>query len=196
MFSKGVLAQTKDDARLNSVKIVPTDSPANARRRACFIGLVYELTPEGATFTPAIPLTIYFDPATMPADIELSTLCIMFYNPGKSSWEKLPSTVNQAESSVTAFIEHFSVYTIAGQQKAASTTTPINTPLPAKFEMSYLVVSPDSVTAGQAVTITARVSNTGETDGQYEVVLKVNGPWKPLKCSPSKPVTAPVQILR
>ena len=148
VFSKGVLAQTKDDARLSSVKIVPTDSPADAPAGNVFIGLAFELTPEGATFTPAIPLTIYFDPATMPPNIDLSTLCIMFYNPGTSSWEKLQSTVNQAESSVTAFIEHFSIYTIAGQRKAAPPTTPAYTPLPAKFEMSYLVVSPDPVTAG------------------------------------------------
>jgi peptide/nickel transport system substrate-binding protein len=172
-IAKGVLAQTKDAIALKSIKIVPFDNPANPPSNSKFVGSVYEFTPEGATFSPAITFTIFYDPSTIPEDIDLNTLTVMVFNTATSSWESLPSTLNKANSSVSASIAHFSIYALVGKKVAPPTTQPA--PAPAKFTLSDLIVNPVSVSPGQTITISTKVSNTGGTSGEYEIALKVNG---------------------
>lgn len=45
----------------------------------------------------------------------------------------------------------------------------------AKFEVSNLIIEPSSALAGQAVSISVDVANTGGTEGTYNVILLVNG---------------------
>jgi len=46
---------------------------------------------------------------------------------------------------------------------------------PAAFSVSNMSVSPDTVAPDETVTIMVDVTNTGESEGTYSVVLKVNG---------------------
>jgi hypothetical protein len=51
-------------------------------------------------------------------------------------------------------------------------------PLPlneAQFSLQYLSINPGQTTAGQPVTITTNVVNTGDEAGNYNVALKING---------------------
>ena len=49
------------------------------------------------------------------------------------------------------------------------------TQLPPGMALQYLAVNPQQTYAGQPVTITTNVSNTGGTTGQYTVTLMING---------------------
>jgi len=44
----------------------------------------------------------------------------------------------------------------------------------AEFDITGVTVSPDSVKEGEPVTITATVTNTGDVEGSYTLVLKIN----------------------
>jgi Domain of unknown function (DUF2341)/CARDB len=55
------------------------------------------------------------------------------------------------------------------------TPTPEPTPVPAQFELSNLVVNPSTVEVGETVTVSVDVSNTGEAEGSYAAMLKING---------------------
>jgi hypothetical protein len=58
----------------------------------------------------------------------------------------------------------------------ASPPMPTPRPLkPAQMSVQYLSVSPQQTTAGQPVTITTNVVNTGYEAGNYNVTLKING---------------------
>jgi len=46
---------------------------------------------------------------------------------------------------------------------------------PATFTISSLEVTPSQVMSGEIVTITADVANTGDVEGSYSTVLKING---------------------
>jgi len=46
---------------------------------------------------------------------------------------------------------------------------------PASFSVSNLIISPDRVKQGETVTISAMVTNSGEVNGSYSVVLKIKG---------------------
>ena len=48
-------------------------------------------------------------------------------------------------------------------------------PPAAEFEVKYLTVNPEQTYAGQPVTITSNVCNTGGSTGQYTVTLMING---------------------
>ena len=48
-------------------------------------------------------------------------------------------------------------------------------PLPASFTISDFTISPGEVKRGEALSISVTVSNIGELEGEYEVVLKLNG---------------------
>lgn len=52
---------------------------------------------------------------------------------------------------------------------------PAVTASPAAFSVSNMSVSPDTVAPDETVTIVVDVTNTGESEGTYLVVLKVNG---------------------
>ncbi len=47
--------------------------------------------------------------------------------------------------------------------------------LPANLSVSNLSITPDEVEAGQAVTITVTASNTGEEEGNFGIVLEIDG---------------------
>lgn len=47
--------------------------------------------------------------------------------------------------------------------------------LPAAFSVSNLTISPDRVKQGEPIAISAIITNTGETTGNYSVVLRVKG---------------------
>lgn len=48
-------------------------------------------------------------------------------------------------------------------------------PSPAAFSVSNLSIQPEEVTAGETVTISVSVTNTGGSQGSYNVVLNING---------------------
>lgn len=54
------------------------------------------------------------------------------------------------------------------------TTTPPETPEPAKFAVSELAISPDVVMPNDEVTVTATIDNTGGTEGTYTAILTLD----------------------
>jgi hypothetical protein len=62
------------------------------------------------------------------------------------------------------------------------TPTPKPTPKPAQFTLSNLVVNPSTIiTTGDSVTVSVDVLNTGEVEGIYAAMLKINGSLKETK---------------
>jgi len=54
-------------------------------------------------------------------------------------------------------------------------STPPPPPTPAEFEVSDLIVTPEEVEPGEAVSVSVKVSNVGEESGGYSVELKLDG---------------------
>ncbi len=173
---EGVLAQTKDKTVLKAISIVPVDSPATAFAGSRLIGRTYELSPQGATFSPAVTLAIFYDPEALPDDIDPDSLSIVFFNPDTNVWEAVPSIHDKAESFVSGSIDHFSIFTLSAEQQASSVTTaPVAVEIPDYLAVSDLSVSPGSAAPGQKITISAKVTNSGTSSDEYTVTLKLNG---------------------
>jgi len=125
---------------------------------ACNLGL------NGATFSPAITLTIEYDPASLPKNVAEKDLYIAYWDGSK--WLALKSTVDTTAHTASCELSHFTIFAIIG------TITP---PAPAAFSASNLSIQPLEVKPKEAVTITLSVANTGGTEGSYPVLLKING---------------------
>jgi hypothetical protein len=78
-----------------------------------FIVQSLEFGPGGATFTPAIVLTMRYDAASLPAGSDDGDLYIAFWN--GTLWVAAPSAADTTVHAVTAQITHFSQYALVGK---------------------------------------------------------------------------------
>jgi hypothetical protein len=134
---------------------------------AYVIGVMYDVDPDGATFTPAATLRYSYLQSDLPEGIDEKTLFIAYYDNTSGKWIKLDSIVDTQANIITAKISRFNDLAIFGYKVAV--------PPPAAFQISSLSVSPTEVKIGEAVNISVLVTNTGGQPGSYQVILKING---------------------
>ena len=177
-IAKGVLSRTKTDTVLKSIKIIPIDTPSAFQEDNQIVSLVYDLTPEGVEFSPAISLTMFYDPIVLPENININSLYIAFFNRSNSQWNPLESILSEAESALTTSIDHFSIYALFGKF-TPPVTTPIIHPLPANFIISDISVAPASGSVAsvdkKTLIVSAKATNIGGIPGECEVTLKIDG---------------------
>ena len=84
----------------------------------------YNFEPSGAAFTPALSLTLKYNPASLNPGSEL---IFAYYDTDLKSWTKLPEyTVDN--NTITANIDHFTVFAILEKLAPVPVTTPTPTP--------------------------------------------------------------------
>jgi len=139
-----------------------TPEPPTPPAGFSIIGHVYDFGPKGATFTPALPLTLTYDPAFLPQGVSHQCLVIAMWDETTGNWVMLDSTVHPDTNTIVTYVSHFTVFAIL-----------VNT-APANFTVTTLTITPGKVSIGEKVTISALVNNTGSFSGDYEVTLKIN----------------------
>lgn len=146
---------------LNSILISGTKSPPTSPLNAIFVGLVYDLKPDGATFDPPITITFSYDQSDIPEGVDEENLVIAYWN--GTNWVNLegPFTIDVENNTISTPISHFSKFTIIAFTH------------PATFIVSSLTISPAVIETGQDVTIDVTVTNTGDLPGSYEVMLEI-----------------------
>ena len=127
-----------------------------------YIGSVYQIGPEGATFDPAIDLTIKYDESKIPEGVAEKNLVVATFDKSTDQWVDLDSTVHLEDDKVTAKVSHFTAFTILAHTS------------PASFTITDLAVTPSEVNIGESVSISVLVTNTGDLTGSYEVSLKID----------------------
>jgi hypothetical protein len=138
--------------------------------------MAFTITPEGAEFDRDIFLTLGLDQAQLPENALNVTM--VYYDDINGVWAPLnyetggPNGV--AELTLSAPINHFSIFGVLAEVAPPS-------PPPAHFVPSGLSIVPmvEKTTfvtkTGESVTITANIANNGGQEGDYPVVLKLNG---------------------
>ena len=163
---EGTVGKTEDGDPLPSISITKKVTVPNVPEDADFVGMPYDLEPDGASFDPAITLTFKYDPTKLPEGVGAKSLNLAYYDEQTKSWVKLdPDSIkiDPATNTVTAKISHFTLFGIM-----ANTA-------PAKFTISGLVYPSMTVGVAEQATISAMVNNTGDVAGTTTVTLKING---------------------
>ena len=139
-----------------------TNPPASSANTS-IIGLVYDISPDGATFTPSITLTFTYDPAQVPAGVDQKKLVLATWDSVTSKWiEFKDCIVNTTAHTISVEITHCTPFTIIAHTR------------PAAIVVSDLTISPTEVNAGEVVTIGVQVANNGDLASSSNLTLKVN----------------------
>jgi hypothetical protein len=110
LLPKDAQALTADNHPLTQVIISRSDQSLEEGSSIKLIGNVFDLGPSGAVFNPPAKIIFAFDSKSLPKGILPEDLYIGYFNPDKKQWESLPSVVDKKTGTVTASIEHFSIY--------------------------------------------------------------------------------------
>jgi hypothetical protein len=160
-------------------------NPPPAPENTVVLGPVYEISayptdyasiPSPVTISPPAIVTLPYDPKELPENATEVFIADYDATNGWLSLAPVPGVVAEL-GKVQGLASHFSP--IAVLAKLAE-------PIPAKFEVSNLDISPRRAQATQEVKISVSVTNTGEKSGNYNLQLKIDGILKS-----SKQVTVP-----
>jgi RHS repeat-associated protein len=88
------------------------DPPIVSRPGMRQISSVYNFSPEGTEFLAPVMIRFTYNPADLDDPEEASRLRIVYFDPAKLSWVKLPTIVDQGAHQVITFTSHFSQYSL------------------------------------------------------------------------------------
>jgi len=160
---KDTIGKNKAGSFLTSISIKEVEDPPDPPEQSNVIANVYDFGPDGATFDPAISLTVEYRESKIPAGVAEENLVVAYWDKEAKEWIELEGTVDPENNTITVKISHFTNFTILAHTR------------PASFTVTDLSIDPTEVGIGETVTISAIVTNTGDLTGTDEVILKVNG---------------------
>ncbi len=164
-------ALVEGEEPLTSVEFAVVEPPP-LPEQASLIGLAYDLSPEGATFSPPVTINWNYDPADIPAGLAEADLVIVRYDEETGNWEELLTEANLEAYALSASLDHFSTVALLGYK---SSPTPAQTLTPANFTIKSLNISPSEANVGEVVSISALLTNTGDEEGSHSITLAING---------------------
>jgi len=162
---KGTVGQTKSGDPLPEVRITRAHPQAPPQDMS-FIGLNYDLEPDGATFDPPIMVTFTYNPGWIPSGLGPESLTLGYYDQDTQQWVMLDAgdiTIDPNTNTITASISHFTVFSVMALTA------------PAEFTISNLTISPAEFEVAEKSTISVAVANIGDVSGTTRVTLKLNG---------------------
>ncbi|MCK4303388.1 MAG: hypothetical protein KAY24_04055, partial [Candidatus Eisenbacteria sp.] len=102
-IDRGTQGLTEHRFPLSEISIITMEEPPfDPPEGAVIIGLVYDIGPDGATFSPAITLTIEYDPETLPEGYAEEDLVIAYYDEAAEKWIELDCIVDTENDTITA----------------------------------------------------------------------------------------------
>lgn len=156
-------------APLGQIGIAPMEEGPAPPAGYSIAGLFYELGPDGASFQPAITITMSYEESSLPVQNAEDSLVVSWWNETEDNWVLIEeSEVDTISNTVAAPLSHFTFFTILQPSSSAETG---NTGL----EISDMLITPREAKTGEEVTISVLVANKGEDDGTYTVAMEING---------------------
>ena len=153
------------------------DDPPQAANSE-IVGHVYQIEPDGATFSPSVRMTWRYDPADIPDEVAPEQLTIAYYEKRYDTWVAWQSQVDPSANTISAWIDHFSTFAIvAPTQGALPELTPCLGQLNIRTgeSMSGEPVKSITVSPDTEVYVDVRVRNIWDTDCSYVVTLEIDG---------------------
>ena len=116
----GTQALTAQNTPISSIEIREETQPIVLPRQASIIGSIYDFGPDGATFNPAITVSLGYDPNIASSGVSLDDVIIIRLD-NRREWTELESVVDRTNSVVTAQTNHFTQFAVAVANRSSST---------------------------------------------------------------------------
>ena len=158
---------------------VDTRRPHDTPDGKAIIGEVYDLGPDGATFDPALPLSLPYEDNDLPQAVAEADLVMAWFDETSDEWVELDSMVDEDHQVVTAHVGHFTDFCILAaipESAATATTTTLPSGTTPGLSLSGLDISPVEPRLGEQVIVSVVASYNGDsTEGHTTVALTVDG---------------------
>ncbi len=162
-------------AILSLIELSITDESIVVPDGIIVLSPVYKLTAynldmesTGLDFYPPARLAIRYDPEDLPENTFLPF--VANYTDEQDLVRLQPPPDSPVEiGKAKALISHASLFVVAVE------VAPPPSPLPAKFEISNLIINPQKAYLGETVTINLTMTNEGATAGSFELHLIIDG---------------------
>jgi hypothetical protein len=137
----------------------PGTSPPAAPAGKVIIA-TYQFGPDGATFNPALTLTVPYTPGSLPGGVKETDLVIARWN--GTAWTILTTTVDAQAKTVSAPVTGFSYFALLAPQPAPTTAapTPTSTPPPTTTAAPPTTTAPPPTTTAPPATSTPPSTQT------------------------------------
>ncbi len=120
----GAVLMTEDEEPLDQIQMVAyTGTTPQLPESTHIIGNPYDLRPDGAMFDPAIEITLNYDPNSIPEGVSEEDMAIAYFDATSEEWVELESDVHTGALTVTAEVNHFTVFAILGSEPAPGLNT-------------------------------------------------------------------------
>jgi hypothetical protein len=147
----------------------------------CRIGTACRFGPRGTTFDPPVVLTFVYEESSSQESIRWDAngdgtvdfldkdtvvapedFRIAYYDAATAAWVALESTVDRVANTVTAEVDHFTLFALTAPTTGSLITTDVD-------------IEPGTVDLGESVTLTVTVENPGEHRGTYMIPVEIDG---------------------
>ncbi|MFC2019367.1 cohesin domain-containing protein [Chloroflexota bacterium] len=170
-ISKDTVGLSGEAEPVSEISVAVVSAPPAPPDEHSIVGSVYDLGPSGATFSRPITLSLSYTPSDVPDDASENDLFIAYWSANTAAFVVLDgSTVDIENNTVTAGINHFTPFAILAYIPGDYTAPPT----PAAFSVSDLLIFPSEVAIGEKVTVSAVITNSGTSGGQYESTLNID----------------------
>ena len=171
-LEKGTRMADAEGKTVTLIRVTEAVEIPELPRYASLLGKAYELSPSGATFSMPVRLSLGYNVKDLPVVVD--SLMLGQYEVG-TGWESLDVEANVVAGlgSLTAPVEHFSIFAVLAKTTGASfkTSDLVVTPVLKKYWSIFPIVSIEA----KDITVTANVTNTGGQRGVYRFVLTLDG---------------------
>jgi hypothetical protein len=157
---RGTLMRDAEGKPLATLSVLALETPPPPPGYV-LVGHAYNCMPAGANFAPNVTITFAYNKADIPDGVSEESLLLAYWDGNK--WINLPTTASVAGNIATAKVEHFTPFALMAYTGLTH------------FSASGLSIQPQEAQPNEAVTISVSVANTGDAEGVYSVVLKING---------------------
>ncbi|WP_332449802.1 DUF3344 domain-containing protein [Methanoculleus sp.] len=166
VIPQNVLVLDAEGSPVHEISIEPASSadlPEPENARFAFAGSVYDCSPAGATFDPAIDLVFVLSEEEWE-NLKGSDLKVQFYDTAKGEWVDVPATVDAATRTVTASVSHFSTFALVAVEAGSTSSLSASAAEP-----------PAPITTASATGTTAPAAAEPTQAPGFEAVLALAG---------------------
>lgn len=161
LIPKDTIAKNRTGARLRYVSIKNQSAPSDLPAECEYVCLTYDIGPNGSTFAPLAYLIFKYKDTEVPEGVAEDNLVIATWQ--DETWVELEGcVVDTAKNTITAPVNHFSIFTAMAHTS------------PASIGVAGMTVTPAEVRPDAPITISVTVTNSGDLTDSYTVVLKIN----------------------
>ncbi len=106
----GTYILDKDGNPQSRLTVEVNDNPPSPPEDANIIGLVYDFSPDGTTFSPPAEMVWEYNPNELAEGVAEEDLIIAFYDGNK--WITLDGIVDTESNTITVFVHHFTEFAV------------------------------------------------------------------------------------